>query len=78
MQSERSTTEIHPLLPSTPLVIYYTIVITHVNYSHIFHNAGVTRLYCYFLIAHQTCFRRHGEAGFRMQDLSHAKRTLYH
>ena len=23
MQSERSTTEIHPLLPSTPLVIYY-------------------------------------------------------
>ena len=41
-----------------------TIVRTHINYSHIFHNAGVTRLYYDFLVAHQTCFKSIGEAGF--------------
>ena len=37
MQSERSTTELHPLLPETPLVIYFYHcyaryeVITHIS-----------------------------------------------
>ena len=44
MQSERSTTELHPLLPETPLVIYYYYcrnlceVITHISqcWLHVF------------------------------------------
>ena len=44
MQSERSTTELHPLLTSTPLVIYYyhchtqNEVITHISqcWLHVF------------------------------------------
>ena len=31
----------------------------------------------FFLIAHQTCFKSSGEAGFRTQDLSQAKRELH-
>ena len=78
MQSERSTTELHTFLPSTPLVIYHYLC--HNPYeviTHIFHNAGYISD-CYFLIAHQTCFKSNGEAGFRTQHLSHEKRTLYH
>ena len=77
MQSERSTTELHLLLPSTPLVIYYYPcqnpyeVITHFSQCCL-------HLCIVILVAHQTCFKSNGEAGFRTQDLSHAKRTLYH
>ena len=71
------TTELHHLLPSTPLVIYYYLSHNPYEESDDFHNVGYMSLFV-FLIAQQTCFKSNGEAGFRTQDLSHAKRTVYH
>ena len=78
IQSERSTAELHPLLSHTPSVIYYFHCCNLLWSSHTYFTMLVTCLYCYFLIAHQTCFKSNGEAVFRTQDLSHAKRTFYH
>ena len=47
------------------------------NYSHIFHNAGYMSI-LFFLIAYQTCFKSNEEVGFKTQEHSHAKLTLYY
>ena len=73
MQSERSIPFSYQLLWS----FIITLVITDMKKSLIFHNAGSISVLL-FLVAHQTCFKSNREAGFRTQDLSHAKRTLHH
>ena len=49
MQSERSTTELHPFLPSNPLVIYhYHCHNPYEVITHIFHNAGYISVLLFF------------------------------
>ena len=78
MQSERSTTELHPLLPSTPLVIYYYHCYNPYEVIIRFSQGWLHVFIFVFLIVRQTCFKSSSETGFRTQDLSHAKRTLNH